>query len=389
MLRVLVRGWLPAISAGALVASSSRPDVTATLILLWAGAAAVRIAGVRRWSLLPQVMLALALISPEDGILNLALALVATGIVIAIRPARRTMAAVNLTSGCIALTLATLIPTGLETSLEGGSVSWSEGLIMIGIAGGWFLLDTILWTSREEQVRVVYRDAFIRLMSDSRVAVIIVSATLAFAALWYHSPFWATVTAGLPLFIAARLADQVRRHRTLVDLTIQALGRLPEAAGVSQRGHSKNVTSLAVAMGRAGGMAGREMETLRRAALLHDVGLLAATTPEVGRDGFVSGDVSAWGADIISTNDEFRRETMAIREMSLPYRTPGSDPIACGIAQIVRVACRAISMLEVDPVDQVVEALYAESIYTYDPQTIALIRPAVQLLQWPALPELG
>ena len=130
----------------------------------------------------------------------------------------------------------------------------------------------------------------------------------------------------------------------LVDLTVQALGRLPEAAGVSQRGHSKNVTSLAVAMGRVRGLAGRELETLRRAALLHDVGLIAATRPEVDEDGFLTSDVSEWGADILSSNDEFRRETALMRQMSAPYRSPGADPVDGDAARLIRVACRAITM---------------------------------------------
>ena len=42
----------------------------------------------------------------------------------------------------------------------------------------------------------------------------------------------------------------------------------------------------------------------------------------------------------------------------------------------------------VDPVDEVVERLVAESVYTFDPRVVALIRPATRLLGWPAYPEL-
>lgn len=386
---VMKRGWVPALAVGTAVAVSSNPASTAALLIVAIGAASIRIAGERSWSLLPQVMLAAVLIRPDSWETWAAGAIVASAAATAIRPGRTAIVMKNLVSAFAALPLALGTSLVVGDSLRHGALEWHHGAALLGLGVAWFGVDTAVWMARQPNVTVVYRDSFLILLRDARVATIIVSATLAFAAIWHHSPVWATATAGLPMLLAARLADQVRRHRVLVDLTVQALGRLPEAAGVVQRSHSKNVTALAVAMGRVQGLAGRELETLRRAALLHDVGLISATRPEVGKGGFFTSDVSAWGAELLASNEEFRRETTVIRQMSLPYRSPGADPTRGDAARVIRVACRAISMLEVDPVDQVVESLYAESVYTFDPQAIALIRPAVRLLGWPAYPELN
>ncbi len=389
MIRVLARGWAPAVAAGVLIAASTSSAAIAALILVAVGLASVRIAGERAWSLLPQGALAASLIDPDRWQMTVAIIALASVAAVAIRPDRSTMAVTNALSSLVAVAAVAVVAASATASIRRGALGGVDGARLIAVAIVWFVADTALWTVREPHIGIVYRDAFVRLLRDARVAIIILSATLAFGALWHHSPLWATLASLLPFALAWRLADQVRRHRVLVDLTVQALGRLPEAAGVAQRGHSKNVTSLAVAMGRVRGLAGRELETLRRAALLHDVGLVAATQPEVDADGFVTADVSAWGADILASNDEFRRETALMREMSAPYRSPGADPTAGDAARLIRVACRAITMLEVDPVDQVVESMYAESVYTFDPQAIALVRPAIRLLGWPALPELN
>lgn len=380
---------MPATAAGLLVSAAPDPLVIASLIAVAVGLASIRIAGERAWSLLPQGALATALIDPEQWPVIITITMLASAAAVAIRPNRATMAITNAISSVVAIAAVALVAGDAPRSMRDGSLDWLDGTALIGVVVIWFIADTALWALREPHIGLVHRDAFVRLLRDSRVAVIVLSATLAIAALWHHTPVWAIVTGVLPFGLAWRLADQVRRHRVLVDLTVQALGRLPEAAGVAQRGHSKNVTSLAVAMGRVRGLAGRELETLRRAALLHDVGLVAATRPDVDEDGFFTADVSAWGADILASNDEFRRETALMREVSAPYRSPGTDPVEGDAARLIRVACRAITMLEVDPVDQVVESMYAESVYTFDPQAIALIRPAMRLLGWPALPELN
>jgi hypothetical protein len=380
---------MPAIAVGVVVATWAHSPQRLSLLALVIGAAVVRIAGERAWSLLPQAILAATLIDPGSWRLWTVMALVASAVATAIRPDRVQDVVANLTSAIAALTLALVSSSLVSEPLRAGSLDWHHGMAMLSLGLAWFLIDTVIWTVRQPNVTIVYRDVHATLLRDSRVAVIMISATLACAAIWHHSPVWATLTSALSLLLASRLADQVRRHRVLVDLTVQALGRLPEAAGVVQRSHSKNVTELAVAMGRVQGLAGRDLETLRRAALLHDVGLLSATKPEIGEGGFLTSDISEWGAELLASNEEFRRETTVIRQMSLPYRSPGADPTEGDAARLIRVACRAISMLEVDPVEQVVESLYAESVYTFDPQAIALIRPAIRLLGWPALPELN
>jgi len=80
----------------------------------------------------------------------------------------------------------------------------------------------------------------------------------------------------------ARLHDDLRRNYWE---TVSALARAIEAKDPYTAGHSERVTDCALQLGRARGLSSEEMEMLRFAATLHDVGKIGITDEVLARSG--------------------------------------------------------------------------------------------------------
>jgi putative nucleotidyltransferase with HDIG domain len=97
---------------------------------------------------------------------------------------------------------------------------------------------------------------------------------------------------------ARQLADQMgvalsnaRLVRELNELnwgTLEALARAIDAKSPWTAGHSERVTRLGVKIGRVLGLTGDEMDILRRAGLLHDIGKLGIPVDILDKDGKLS-----------------------------------------------------------------------------------------------------
>lgn len=81
-------------------------------------------------------------------------------------------------------------------------------------------------------------------------------------------------TAGAALATCGRIAES----RRVADDALLALARAADSASSYSRGHSERVSRLAVQIGRALGHLPSEIERLRRAALLHDLGVVALSS---------------------------------------------------------------------------------------------------------------
>jgi hypothetical protein len=67
----------------------------------------------------------------------------------------------------------------------------------------------------------------------------------------------------------AQLYDERERH---FRATLEAFAKATDARDPYTAGHSERVTAYALALGRAGGLPDGDLETLRRAGMLHDIG---------------------------------------------------------------------------------------------------------------------
>jgi len=109
---------------------------------------------------------------------------------------------------------------------------------------------------------------------------------------WYIKP---TLQIQEDLDRARQLADQmgvalsnaslIRELNELNWGTLEALARAIDAKSPWTAGHSERVTKLALKIGRSLGLTQREMDTLHRAGLLHDIGKLGIPMDILDKDG--------------------------------------------------------------------------------------------------------
>ncbi len=102
----------------------------------------------------------------------------------------------------------------------------------------------------------------------------------AMASFEFDSAFWGGLrsSATLALVSAIEPEDEVIRcDEDQLDAVSEAFARVIDAKSPYTSRHSVNVSSIAVNVGASMGIAGDDMHTLRRAALLHDIGKLGVS----------------------------------------------------------------------------------------------------------------
>jgi HD-GYP domain-containing protein (c-di-GMP phosphodiesterase class II) len=113
----------------------------------------------------------------------------------------------------------------------------------------------------------------------------------------FDSAFWGGLrsTASLSLVSSVEPADEVIRcDDDGLDNVSEAFARVIDAKSPYTSRHSINVSSISVDVGRAMGIAGDEMHTLRRASLLHDIGKLGVSNRVLDKPGPL--DPGEWAA---------------------------------------------------------------------------------------------
>ena len=189
-----------------------------------------------------------------------------------------------------------------------------------------FLAEAAEHTSAAPTWRQARRYHLGKALADWPVALVAVSSAVIFAVLWPYSIPWALAVSGVPLAITIYLGSRIARGRSMARLTIRALGRLPEAAGLTQSGHAQAVADLATAMAKLDGFVGVQLAELEIAAELHDIGLLATAHESVRAGGFSSADVATWGADIMAESKTLRPAAAIVSQSHEPFRVPGARP---------------------------------------------------------------
>jgi len=336
----------------------------------------------RRWTLVPPILIACALVGspPPPAATGVLAGALGTQLVIRLRVPRRAAGVATLAGACylfVTLTAAGSV-AGVPIS-NAPHLQWAElGMILAAVAL-WFLIEAGLEATTAPEWRQSPRYHVRRALEDWPIALVATSAAMTFAVLSAHSVMWALVVSILPYGIAHHLGARLARGRHIAALTVRALGRLPEAAGLTSAGHAQHVADLAVAMAKLEGMIGPELDQLETAAHLHDIGLLATTSPRSKHRGFASSEVASWGAEILATSHGLRPAADIVRITRDPFRVPGSDPDPKQDrrAQIIQVACRVVEALETGTsLNTAVEELYEHSLFQLDPHVVSLVRRA-------------
>jgi diguanylate cyclase (GGDEF)-like protein/putative nucleotidyltransferase with HDIG domain len=159
---------------------------------------------------------------------------------------------------------------------------------LVGAATAYFVLNTGLIAlaislSTHQRLTTVWNETFLWSAPSY-----FVGAGAAAVATWavQTSGIWLALLAGAPLYLTyrtykvylGRIDDERRHGQDMADLhlaTIEALALAIDAKDQTAQSHIRRVQSYAAALGRALGMSDLEMQGVKTAALLHDIGKLA------------------------------------------------------------------------------------------------------------------
>ncbi len=336
----------------------------------------------RRWTLAPMVLVAASLIGapPWPGSVAIVAGAVVTRwalVTTRTREALSTAHAFGVASMFLALAGARLL-TGVPLG-DAPRLGWLELAGVFGAGVVWFVTEAAAEAASLRASPAARRHRLRLRLADWPIATVGIATAVTMAVLWRYSLGWAIAMSIAPYGIAHHLGVRVARGREIAGLTVRALGRLPEAAGLSAAGHAEQVAALAVAMAKLDGLVGAELEELEMAAQLHDIGLLGTTTSPFRTPEFSSSEVAGWGADILAASRALRPAADIVRSSRDPFRYPGADPDP-GLdrrSQIVQVACRVVDAVESgNSLERAIETLYDHSLYQLDPHVVALVRPA-------------
>ncbi|MFQ5554503.1 MAG: HD domain-containing protein [Acidimicrobiia bacterium] len=373
--------------AGASIETSPIPIVVAFAI--GALGSLVRVPSVedRRWTLVPALLVSVSLV----GIPPWPTTVVVVAGVFTVQSAARlvvgrpTMSVASLGGVCVLFCgLGAIEGIAAVPLVAAPRLTWTELGLVLAVWAAWFALEALLegWSHRDG--KGARRHHVRRGLEDWPIALVALSAAVTFGTLARHSLGWAIALSLVPYAIAHHLGVRVARGRRIADLTVRALGRLPEAAGLAASGHSQGVADLAVAMAKLEGAVGSDLKDLETAAHLHDLGLLATTSPPVRERGFSSSEIAEWGVEMLQPSSSLRPAAAIIGTSRDPFRIPGADPDPDldHRSQIIQVACRALECVEAGGgIDSAVEELYRHSMYQLDPHVISLVRPAARISQ--------
>jgi hypothetical protein len=247
----------------------------------------------------------------------------------------------------------------------------------------WLVLEAILWMQSGFSPQEFSRRFLARsLAADLNVFVSLVAAGTLFALAYRTIGWWAIGVAGLPYLFAHSAFRRFQIIRRTYRQTIRALARIPEVAGLGIEGHADRTAALALAVGKEMGLNRLEIDELEYAALMHDIGRITLTEPNIVRVGYTDDDIARWGAEIISQAPYLEGIAEHVRRLHEPYRKPGEqeDPSVSVISKIVRAASaydHLITERELSPL-QAVEVLHQGAAYDFDPAVVAALRRVLE-----------
>lgn len=150
------------------------------------------------------------------------------------------------------------------------------------------------------------------------------------AVIYRQIVWWAVLFLFLPLYIAHyayKLYTDMRREHLS---TIQALATAVEARDPYTEKHSKRMAEYAVAIAKKLGLSIDKAETIRYAAILHDIGKIGINDRILGKPGSLTEEEwlkvkehSSIGADILSQIDSFREASKLVYSHHEKYNGEG------------------------------------------------------------------
>lgn len=198
----------------------------------------------------------------------------------------------------------------------------------------------------------------------------------------------------LPVFVVPLLLTQFafRRYAAIRESslqTIRALSRVTELGGYTESGHSRRVSTLAVAVGRELGMSDSELRDLEYAALMHDIGQLSLSEPIPGGATVVAAPaeqrrIAGLGADVIRQTGVLDEVARIVDQQAEPYRRAheiarAEVPIASRIIKAVNAYDDLVGdSAETSRRLEALERLRLGMAYEYDPLVVESLSKIVE-----------
>jgi hypothetical protein len=272
---------------------------------------------------------------------------------------------------------------GLEAVVPHGDSLMVHALLLAAAGGAWHLACSaarVGWTEtrRRFAAGLLWQSA----LADWPAHVVLTTAGALYGVTREALGWWAVLLAAMPYAFAHLAFTRLAAAAATYDQTIRALGKVPEAGGLSVPGHAERSADVALAICGEMRLPARETRRVEQAALLADIGRVVLGDPvRVSGGGFTSRDLAEWSAAIVAEAPGLAPVSALVGKSYRPYRRPGEDrdPELPTAAQVVKVA-GAYDLATgggMEPVDAL-ELLHRGVAYDYDPEVVAALRRVLQ-----------
>jgi hypothetical protein len=258
--------------------------------------------------------------------------------------------------------------------------------------GGWedlfpFAVATIAWLAVEVMIRALVvlgprelsRSYLARaLLHDLNVFMGLTLTGALFGELFLPIGWWALPIALLPYSFAHSAFKRFQETKTTYRQTIRALARIPEVSGLGIDGHADRTTEMATSIAKEMGLGPAQVEEVEYAGLMHDIGRVSLSEPQILKMGYTDDDIARWSAEIIAESPYLERVAGQVRDQYEAYRKPGEqdDPDVSMVSRIIKVAAAydwKVHKGGMSPL-AALEELHAGAAYDYDPDVVASLR---------------
>lgn len=260
------------------------------------------------------------------------------------------------------------------------------------LSGGWedlfpFAVAVVAWLSIEVLLRAVIvlgprelsRSYLARAMlHDLNVFMGLALTGALFGELFAPVGWWALPIALIPYSFAHSAFKRFQETKTTYRQTIRALARIPEVSGLGIDGHADRTTDMATSIAKEMGLGPSQVEEVEYAALMHDIGRVSLSEPQILKMGYTDDDIARWSAEIIAESPYLETVAGEVRDQYESYRKPGEkdDPDVSVVSRIIKVAAAydwKVNRSGMSPL-AALEDLHAGAAYEYDPAVVASLR---------------
>jgi HD-GYP domain-containing protein (c-di-GMP phosphodiesterase class II) len=182
----------------------------------------------------------------------------------------------------------------------------------------------------------------------------------------------------LPYSFAHLAFRRFQETKTTYRQTIRALARIPEVSGLGIDGHADRTTEMATSIAKEMGLGPSQVEDVEYAGLMHDIGRVSLSEPQILKMGFTDDDIARWSAEIIAESPYLEQVATQVRDQYESYRKPGEqhDPDVSIVSRIIKVAAAYDWQTHRSGMSPLaaLEELHAGAAYEYDPEVVASLR---------------